>query len=157
MTHLTLKSRIVPPRAQHGAALIVGLVLMLVLTVLGISGMNTATLELTMANNAESHQDAFQAAETGIEIPIGQRNFTTLAPTVVPLTALGDGSYDTRSITTCMTTTPVPDIAFSMGTSTGTVQAFHFDVVAVGRGPRGAISTHNQSFYVIGPGGTLGC
>jgi type IV pilus assembly protein PilX len=157
MPHSTLNIPVVPPRSQHGAALIVGLILMLVLTVLGISGMNMATLELTMANNAESHQDAFQAAETGIEIPIGQRNFTTLAPTVVPLTSLGDGSYDTRSITTCMTTTPVPDIAFSMGTSAGTVQAFHFDVVAVGRGPRGAISTHNQSFYVIGPGGTLGC
>jgi type IV pilus assembly protein PilX len=159
MNNAGLKLRHLPSSAasQRGAALIVGLILMLVLTVLGISGMNMATLELTMAGNAEAQQDAFQAAETGIDIPIGQRNFTTLAPTSVPVTALGDGSYDTRSTTTCMTTTPVPDIAFSMGTSTGTVQAFHFDIVAVGTGPRGAISTHNQSFYVAGPGGGLGC
>ena len=138
---------------QQGAALVVGLVLMLVLTVLGISGMNTATLELTMANNTEAHQDAFQAAETGIDIQLAQRNFTTAAPVVLGVTPLGDGSYDTRSITNFMLTTAVPDIGFSMGTSSGTVQAFHFDMVSVGTGPRGATSTHNQSFYVVGPGG----
>ena len=38
---------------QQGAALIVGLVLLLVLTVIGISGMNTATMELAMANSAQ--------------------------------------------------------------------------------------------------------
>jgi len=142
---------------QRGAALIVGLILMLVLTVLGISGMNTATLELTMANNNQSQQAAFQAAETGIDIPIAQQNYTTAAPWVLPVTALGDGTYSTRSVTTCMTTTPVPDRAFSMGTSSGTAQAFHFDVIATGTGPRGAVDVHNQSFYVVGPGGGTGC
>ena len=137
---------------QRGAALVVGLVLMLVLTVLGISGMTTATLELTMAGNAQFHQDAFQAAETGIDIPIAERDFTTIAPTVLPLTALGP-YIDTRSTTTFEATTPVPNVAFSMGSSTGSVQAFHFDIVSVGRGPRNAISTHHQSFYVVGPGG----
>lgn len=148
-------SHLAMPRQQAGAALVVGLVLMLVLTVLGISGMNTATLELTMVNNAEAHQDAFQAAETGIEVPIGQLNFTTLGPTNVNLAVAPD--VTAASTTGCVTTTPVPDIAFSMGTSTGTVQAFHFDVVSTGTGPRGATSTHNQSFYVVGPGGGLGC
>ena len=142
---------------QSGAALIVGLVLMLVLTILGISGMNTATLELTMASNSQSQQAAFQAAETGIDIPMATGAFTTVAPTALPLTALGDGSYSTRSVTTCTATTPVPDIAFSMGTGSGTVQAFHFDIVSVGTGPRNASSTHNQSFYVVGPGGGVGC
>lgn len=141
---------------QEGAALVVGLVLLLVLTVLGVSGMNTATLELTMASNTQFHQDAFQAAETGIDISIAQRNFTTVAPTILPLTPLGDGSYDTQAVNTFMVNTPVPDLAFSMGegTGTGTVQAFHFDVIAIGRGPRNALSTNNQSFYVVGPGGT---
>ena len=152
----TIKHQNYRPAAkrQSGAALVVGLVLMLVLTVLGISGMNTATLELTMAGNTEAHQDAFQAAETGIDIPIGRRTYTTLNPTPLAYTPLGDGTYGTQSVTTCMETTPVPDIAFSMGTTTGSVQAFHFDIVSVGTGPRGATSTHNQSFYVVGPGAT---
>jgi len=139
---------------QRGAVLVVGLVLLMVLTVLGVSGMNTATLELTMASNAQSHQNAFQAAETGIDIAIARRNFNTVAPSIVPVTPLGDGSYDTQSVTTFQVNTPVPDLSFSMGVNTGSVQAFHFDVIAVGRGPRNAISTHNQSFYVVGPGGS---
>ena len=140
--------------AQRGAALVVGLVLMLVLTVLGVSGMNMATLELTMAGNNQAQQAAFQAAETGIDIPLGTGGYTTAAPTTIPVTPLGDASYSTQSTTTCMITTPVPDIAFSMGTGSGTVQAFHFDIVSTGtQVNRGAVATHNQSFYIVGPGG----
>jgi hypothetical protein len=49
--------------------------------------------------------------------------------------------------------TPVPDRGFSLGVNTGMVQAFHFDVVATGTAPENASSTHNQSFYIVGPGG----
>ena len=52
-----------PRRRQAGATLIVGLVLLLVLTVVGVSGMNMATMEITMAGNTQFRQDAFQAAE----------------------------------------------------------------------------------------------
>jgi type IV pilus assembly protein PilX len=137
--------------SQQGATLVVGLVLLLVLTVLGVSTMNTATMEVTMAGNTQFQQDAFQAAEDGIDIAIAQRNYTTVAPTTVPLT--GNPNYDRQSITTFMATTPVPDLAFSMGTSTGSVQAFHFDILSVGIGSRNARDIHNQSFYVVGPGG----
>lgn len=144
-------------RPQTGAALVVGLILMLVLTVLGISGMGMATLELTMAGNADSQQEAFQAAETGIDIPLGRRDFTTSEIKLGEKTPIAeDGNYSAKWKTECVMTTPVPDIAFSMGTSSGSVQAFHFDIVSVGTGPRGATSTHTQSFYVIGPGG-VGC
>jgi hypothetical protein len=141
-------------RAQHGAALIVGLVLLLALTVIGVSGMNMSTLELTMAGNMQAQEAAFQAAETGIDVPIGQGGFSTSAAQSLAWTPLGDGSYRTRSTTTCMATTPVPDIAFSMGTGSGTVQAWHFDIVSVGQQlNRNASSTHTQSFYVVGPAG----
>jgi type IV pilus assembly protein PilX len=143
----------VPSRAeQSGATLVVGLVMLLVLTVIGVSGMNTATMEVTMAGNAQFQQDAFQMAETAIDIPIAQRSYTTVAPTV--LNWLNAPDYDRHAVTTFQMTTPVPDIAFSMGSTTGSVQAFHFDIVAVGRGPRNATSQHNQSFYVVGPGGS---
>jgi hypothetical protein len=114
--------------------------------------MNTATLELVMANNSQSQQSAFQAAETGIDFAVGNGDYPTNAPVPFPLTALGDGSYSTRSVMDCVTTTPVPDRAFSMGTGSGSALAYHFDVVAVGTGPRNATATHNQSFYIVGPG-----
>ena len=52
---------------QRGAALIVGLVLLMVLTVLAISAMRTATLDLTMASNSQFRENAFQLAESGIQ------------------------------------------------------------------------------------------
>ena len=138
---------------QRGAALVVGLILMLVLTVLGVSGVTVSVFGLTMASNAQVQQNAFQAAETGIDIAIETRNFTTTAPVVIPDTALGDGTYSTTSTMTFQVNTPVPGAAFSMGVDPGSVQAFHFDVVSTGSGPSNASSVHNQSFYVVGPGG----
>jgi len=140
-------------QAQRGAALVVGLILMLVLTVLGVSGVTVSVFGLTMATNAQVQQNAFQAAETGIDIAIETRNFTTTAPVVIPDTALGDGTYSTTSTMSFQVNTPVPGAAFSMGVDTGSVQAFHFDVVSTGSGPDNASSVHNQSFYVVGPGG----
>ena len=140
---------------QRGAVLVMGLVLLMVLTILGVSGMNTATLELAMAGNAQFHQEAFQAAETGINISIARRNFNTLAPAILPVTPLGGGTaYRTQAVATYMGDTPIPSgAAFSIGMNTGAVAAYHFDVVALGQGPRNAASTHTQSFYVVGPGG----
>lgn len=140
-------------KTQRGAVLIVGLVLLIVITVLGVSGMNSAVLELTMAGNRQFHQEAFQAAESGIDIVLAQRNYLTSNTTTLPETPLDDGSYSTQAAAVFVENTPVPDDAFSMGVNAGAIQAFHFDISAVGRGPANASSTHNQSFYVVGPGG----
>ncbi len=51
---------------QDGAALIVGLILMMVLTVLAVSTMRTATVELAMAGNMQYLEKARQLAEAGI-------------------------------------------------------------------------------------------
>ena len=142
---------------QQGAALVVGLILLMVLTVLAVPPMNPATLALTMASNAQFHQDAFQAAETGIDIAMTNGAVgTAIGGTgiVLPPTTLGDGSSTTQAVTTFQIATPVPDRAFSIGVGTaGSVSAYHFDVVAQGTGPRNATSTHTQSYYIVGPGG----
>jgi type IV pilus assembly protein PilX len=136
------------PARQRGAALIIGLVLLLVMTVLGVSGMGTAALELVMAGNAESQQDAFQAAETGIDIAIDRRNWTTFAPTDLESIDVGAGSVEGETVNSDCTI--YPNSAFSAGV-TGGVMAYHFDTDVVGTGPRGARSSHSQSFYVAGP------
>jgi hypothetical protein len=112
MTHVAFATSPSSRTAQHGAALVVGLVLMLVLTVLGVSGMNTATLELVMANNNQSQQLAFQAAETGIDLAVGNGTYLTSVPT-------NFAAGDSRAVMSCVTTTPVPDIAFSIGAPAG--------------------------------------
>jgi len=57
---------------QSGAALIVSLILLMVLTVLAISTMRTASLGLLMAGNAQVRQNAFQLAQAGIDDVVRQ-------------------------------------------------------------------------------------
>ena len=53
-------------RQQSGAALITGLVLMVVLTLITIAALRTTTLEELMARNARDRDLAFQAAEAAL-------------------------------------------------------------------------------------------
>ena len=51
---------------QGGFVLIVGLVILLVLTILGVAAMQGTTLQEHMAGNSQDRQLAFQAAEAGL-------------------------------------------------------------------------------------------
>jgi type IV pilus assembly protein PilX len=53
---------------QTGAALLVSLVLLLVVTLLGVSTMDSSRLEFKMASNNQNRQEAFQAAEAALVI-----------------------------------------------------------------------------------------
>ncbi|HEY6507552.1 MAG TPA: PilX N-terminal domain-containing pilus assembly protein [Vicinamibacterales bacterium] len=136
------------PAHEKGAALIVGLVLLLVLTVLGVSGINMATLELTMTGNTQAAQFAFQAAETGIDEALSGP-VDTVTPFVLPVTGIGDGTYTFEGQIACAATTPVPEGIYSEG---GGARAIHFDATSTGRMPaRNAVSVHTQSVYIVGP------
>jgi type IV pilus assembly protein PilX len=128
---------------QGGATLIVGLVLLLVLTVVGVSGMNTATMEVQMAANTQFQQDAFQQAEDAIDIAIAQRVYAPALQRTVDWVG-GGAAYDRRAVTIPRDSINAP----ALGSSVGAIRTFHWDVVSVGRGPRNAVTTHNQSFYV---------
>ncbi|MGH8495817.1 MAG: PilX N-terminal domain-containing pilus assembly protein [Gammaproteobacteria bacterium] len=136
------------PSRQRGAALVVGLILLLVLTLLAVSGMSTATFELTMAGNTQYGENAFQNAETGIEVALERGGFTTLASTQWPLAcnaAVPPLPFCTE--TEFQATTAPFDGAYSIGS----FSAYHFDIVSEGAAQRNAQSTHTQGFYVIGP------
>lgn len=141
---------------QQGAALIVGLVLLVVITVLAISGMNTATTELAMARNDQNYEHAFQAAETGLENIMSAGSFDTagIDSTTKVISShdsvLSQVDYEDWSI--------VPDRAFSLGAGSG-VSAYHFLGTATAeslRDPgastdRDAAAVHTQAFYIVGP------
>ncbi len=141
---------------QRGAALVVGLILLVVITVLAVSGMNTATTELAMARNDQTFENAFQAAETGLEEALAQNTFDTGSPTTVtkPITS-------NESVTATIDfedSTIVPDKAFSLGVGTG-IAAYHFLAEATAESnrdssptDRDATATHTQAFYIVGPG-----
>ena len=145
-------------RKESGAALIVGLILLVVITVLAVSGMNTATTELAMARNAQAYENVFQAAETGLEAALAQGQFSTVA---------GGGQTITQYLTTHESVTAtidfenssmVPDRAFSLGVGSG-IAAYHFLATSVATSEmdpgnttdRDSSATHTQAFYIVGP------
>ena len=56
-----------PPGRQKGAILIFCLVFLLVLTMMGVTSMESAVLEERMAGNLQDQNAAFQAAETSLQ------------------------------------------------------------------------------------------
>jgi type IV pilus assembly protein PilX len=162
---------------QRGAALVVGLILLLVLTLLAISGMGTAALELQMAGNEQYQERAFQAADAGVERAVTSGIYNT-TQRIGTYTATADGPVPTRGTGQegCVQgededgnladspdcyeyfmrfdeesgTTAVPGGGYSLGTG---FEAYHFIVESYGVSNRGAASDHTQSFYVVGPGG----
>lgn len=54
------------PTSQNGAALITGLIFLVVLTLISLSAIKSTSLEERMAGNARDQDVAFQAAEAGI-------------------------------------------------------------------------------------------
>jgi hypothetical protein len=143
-------------RTQDGAALVVGLILLVVITVLAISGMNTATTELAMARNDQNYENAFQAAETGLEAALAEIGFDTSGPTT--LTATINAHDSVTAEIRFEGSTIVPDKAFSLGIGSG-VAAYHFQATARSKSRRSpgstsdrdAEATHTQAFYIVGP------
>jgi len=68
--------------AQRGAALIMGLVILFVLTLLGVAAMRTTSLEEKMAGNVQEATRAFQAAESGINSMINTPGMLSLSNTM---------------------------------------------------------------------------
>lgn len=137
---------------QRGAALVVGLILLVVLTILAVSGVFTATMELRMARNMQSQERAFQAAEVAVEDALGNPVLSTSAPFSQPTIAVPNGGGDQYAYTLQFVgQTPLGTgmTGFSIGSA---FQSYHFQVDATGTGPDNAAAQHTQSFYVIGPG-----
>ena len=143
-------------KRQQGAALIVGLLLLVVITVLAVSGMNTATTELAMARNDQTYENVFQAAEKGLETALAQGLFNSGAVVTVTPPAV---THEVVSATIQYEdSTLVPDRAFSLGVGSG-INAHHFLATSVAEyqmdpgnvTDRDASATHTQAFYVVGP------
>lgn len=142
---------------QRGAALVIGLVLLVVITVLAVSGMNTATTELAMARNDQNAENAFQAAETGLETALSQGSFDEVMVLPQYVSASGHEFVDAR-IDFESALDAVPDKAFSLGTGIRALNFVATSSATSARDPgnptdRDATAVHTQAFYVIGPSG----
>lgn len=73
-----------PAQSQHGVALAVALILLVVLTLLALSGVRLSTMELRMALNDELRVNAYQQAQSLVDVSIRQfSNTPVLTPGTV--------------------------------------------------------------------------
>lgn len=143
-------------RSETGAALIVGLLLLLVLTILGISGMNSASLEFIMAGNEQFKNNAFQAAETGIEITGSDPASLIANDALPPVTTTGNaiaGSNDTYAATVTFQGKGNSLPGFGVGTAHAatTIKGYYFTIATTGSSARGATASHVQGVVKNGP------
>ena len=80
-----------PMQQQRGAVLIISMIILLLLTILGVTSMRTTQLEERMAGNARDRHVAFEAAEAAL---IDAETFVQTIVTEIPFDLNGgDGLY----------------------------------------------------------------
>lgn len=139
---------IAPRTQQHGAALVIGLLLLLVLTILAVSGMNSASLEFVMAGNEQYRANAFSAAEAGIERTLDAGTFN---PAVVTQNFNGAATATDNwasVVNTQLGGNPLPAL---WGNSWNSFATYHFEIISTGTAVRNATAINTQGVAIIAP------
>jgi type IV pilus assembly protein PilX len=137
-------------RRQRGAALVVGLILLTVITLLAIAGMNSASLGLVMAGNTQYQERAFQAAEAGIEQAMAGGEYIVPKTTVEkhPNVALTTSEKVSTELSLDLGGAPQPAI---WGNSFNSFSTYHFAIKSTGTSTRNAQAIHNQGVAKLSP------
>lgn len=158
---------LVKNKKESGAILITALVMLVILTLLGLSTISTSTLEEKMAANSQEINRAFQTAETGLEIAMTDDTAFTTTNLVDDNGTVDDYTDDIYSYEA------TNNSLSSYGASTtyraeyrqktspprgsgwdASIYAFYyFDLSGTGSTPSGAASEVHGGAYQIGPSG----
>ncbi len=112
---------------QSGAVLVVSLILLVVLTLLGLTSMRTTSLEEKMASNSQRSVAALQAAGSGLVDALQDDNLSTVGTMPAVTKTMGGASVTYQS--TYLGSTQPPLDARS---SASELVAHHYDVQATG-------------------------
>jgi Tfp pilus assembly protein PilX len=88
MHQVTMEENIL--KEEKGVVLVIALLMMLVLTLIGISSIGTTNFETSISGNERVRTDAFYAAEAGIQVAINQVPDNT---NPIPKTKIKEDSY----------------------------------------------------------------
>lgn len=140
---------------QRGAALVVGLILLVVITLLAVVGMNIANTELASATSEQLRMRAFNAAETGLEQrlqTLGIDATTSSEPVKAGAVAVENSPVnpdDEPTDTYELTTTYWGEGTMLSRYTVGTFAGFHYSVESTGRSPRGAVAMHTAGAFIV--------
>jgi len=139
------------PQRQQGAALMVGLVMLLVLTLLGVSNMRMTTLELRMSANTQNRNQAFQAAASAIAPALNQFDSGNIATPQV-----FNNIFNSVNANSSADAVVIYQGRTSGSGCPGTSFRFdctHFEIQTTGRhNSSNAVSRQVQGVYTLSPG-----
>jgi len=141
------------PARQRGAVLIVSLILLVVMTLLGVTSMNSTSLEEKMAANSQETTRAFQIAETGLSLAFNDNDFYDLnaynpAEQYLPKEDVLEQSDKVDLASTFKGWSPPPTGSLYSATS---FQAAHFDFESLGTTGSSSTVTLHGGAYQIAP------
>jgi hypothetical protein len=148
------QSAAVGRRRERGAALVIGLIMLLILTILAFTGINTATTELAMANNEQFRRNAADASAAGVEqaiAAIGTVGTTAGASGSVALTELGNEATRYSAVIRY-----VGDESGLPQSSTDKFIGLHYEIESTGTSARNARDVQTQGVMVIASAGGAG-
>jgi len=142
-------------RKQRGAALVIGLILLVIITLLAVVGMNISNSELQSATSEQTRLRAFQAAETGVErslstlFSVSTQSTTAITDVVTPVvnsptnpsTGLPQDAYQTVRQFKGWST-------LSVGNSRN-FNSYHFTIVSTGTSARNATAQNTQGAFIL--------
>lgn len=140
---------------QRGAALVVGLILLVVITLLAVVGMNIANTELASATSEQLRMRAFNAAETGLEQrlqTLGVDATTSATPVVADAVAVENSPVNANKDATDtyqVTTTYWGEGSMLSRYTAGTFAGFHYSIQSTGDAPRGAVAVHTVGAFIV--------
>ena len=116
----------------QGSALVIGLVLLSLITLLGLAGAAAAQVELQLARNEQFRENAASAASAGIEFAISQMSASDTPPrsdrALLPGTS-DEFEYDVRLIGYELGLPQAPQ---------GNLAGAHYEILSTGYAARGA-------------------
>jgi Tfp pilus assembly protein PilX len=132
---------------QAGAALVVGLILLLAISLLAIANINSVSVDLIATNNEQFSARAFQSAEAGI----AKAMLNDIAFSTASTFALTSGGVTgTGNDTFLYTVTPQNDVNLpAPGNSETAFSAIYFRITATGHSEHGAVAENVQELYEV--------
>jgi hypothetical protein len=147
MKAMKTSMRVLGLNSEQGAALLIAVLILLILTVLGVYAVTTSTLETKISGFHKWQVEAFYSADAGLNYAVAQYSYgTLLSGTGTPYTQSNPQFTVTPSY---LGSTP-PPVGSGTGTRAG-FRAYHYRTDSVGADSAGIASSTVQMWgYRIG-------
>lgn len=142
------------PSPQRGAALVIALIMLVILTILAFTGINTATTELALAGNEQSRRNASDAAAAGIEQSIAE--ITSVNTTPGSTAEIGPTVLGAAPVEYTTETRYVGDETGLPQSSADKFIGVHFEIESTGTAARNGRDVQTQGILVVASTGGAG-